>query len=392
MPPKSLVLCKYYSGSANSYGCTAGSSCRFSHDLSSSQSPSSRPPQSTAPPASIKTMCKYVERGGLQACKVGLACAFLHSSYEADEALRRRLWEQRRAKGGDAAAKTATATATTTTNSKAGSKGTGAASTTPTEASEQLSPPPPPPPSSDAGADVEVQWSLPGDGSDDSAGVVFYGAPGLKPSSSTTKPVSGPPNWRKLLAGDGESPKPTESGVSAASESTPSNDTVVVCLDSSISVPPASASPLSFPECQICLSDIVSPPYGLLSCVHSFHLSCLRSWRSSSSAPSALTSVRSCPSCRVSSPFVVPSCTLPASVEEVSLIRSKYKEDKGVRRCRNYDAEQTCQFGSSCLFRHVDSTTGEDVRKMQKPRYMVDEEGNARGVTRQTVMDFIKAD
>jgi len=87
-------------------------------------------------------------------------------------------------------------------------------------------------------------------------------------------------------------------------------------------------------ECGVCLDRVLSKPtaaerrFGLLSdCDHSFCISCIRNWRSTSpmSGMDVNSTLRACPICRKLSYYVVPSITWYSSKEEKQEIVEGYK-------------------------------------------------------------------
>lgn len=87
-------------------------------------------------------------------------------------------------------------------------------------------------------------------------------------------------------------------------------------------------------ECSVCLEAVLSKPtsaerkFGILSeCDHSFCISCIRNWRSSSptSGINMNSAVRACPICRRLSYFVIPSVIWYSSREEKQEIVQSYK-------------------------------------------------------------------
>ncbi|KAI5837869.1 hypothetical protein DFP73DRAFT_531574 [Morchella snyderi] len=121
--------------------------------------------------------------------------------------------------------------------------------------------------------------------------------------------------------------------------------------------------------CAICFE--VPSTYGLLTnCDHIFCLSCIRSWRSSSSSNNNAPSVfspgapddlhktsKTCPLCRVRSKFIVPSSVLPTANSK-EIIVQRYLEKLTTIPCRYFhDSLKTrprpfCPFGNDCHYSH----------------------------------------
>ncbi|KAG6395046.1 hypothetical protein SASPL_145637 [Salvia splendens] len=116
-------------------------------------------------------------------------------------------------------------------------------------------------------------------------------------------------------------------------------------------------------ECSVCLEAVLSKPtsaerkFGILSeCDHSFCISCIRNWRSSSSTSGIHlnSAVRACPLCRRLSYFVIPSVVWYSSSEEKQEIVQSYKTKLRSIDCKHFDfGNGTCPFGTSCFYRHA---------------------------------------
>ncbi|XP_025798941.1 E3 ubiquitin-protein ligase makorin-like isoform X2 [Panicum hallii] len=116
-------------------------------------------------------------------------------------------------------------------------------------------------------------------------------------------------------------------------------------------------------ECGVCLDRVLSKPtakerrFGLLSdCDHSFCISCIRNWRSTSptSGMDVNSTLRACPICRKLSYYVVPSTTWYSSKEGKQEIVEGYKAKLRSIDCKHFDfGKGTCPFGSSCFYKHA---------------------------------------
>ncbi|XP_047944961.1 putative RING-type E3 ubiquitin transferase C3H69 isoform X2 [Salvia hispanica] len=116
-------------------------------------------------------------------------------------------------------------------------------------------------------------------------------------------------------------------------------------------------------ECSVCLEAVLSKPtsaerkFGILSeCDHSFCISCIRNWRSSSpsSGIHVNSAIRACPICRRLSYFVIPSVVWYSSSEEKQEIVQSYKTKLRFIDCKHFDfGNGTCPFGTSCFYRHA---------------------------------------
>ncbi|XP_047125806.1 probable E3 ubiquitin-protein ligase makorin-1 isoform X2 [Hydra vulgaris] len=148
--------------------------------------------------------------------------------------------------------------------------------------------------------------------------------------------------------------------------------------------------------CCICL-DIVkkkaSPNesvFGLLeNCNHPFCLSCIRKWRCSYNQQQSV--VRSCPICRVTSWFVIPSeFWIQDEIEKKELI-GNYKAYLSTISCRNFDQGRgCCQFGTSCFYKHAlpDGTVDKSKPNI---RYREDDQGQSTALTKVVLSQFFDA-
>lgn len=115
-------------------------------------------------------------------------------------------------------------------------------------------------------------------------------------------------------------------------------------------------------ECSVCLEAVLSKPtsaerkFGILSeCDHSFCISCIRNWRSSSPASgiNMNSAVRACPICRRLSYFVIPSVIWYSSREEkqdiVQSYKTKLRYNLGTHFfCISFSDETTCCKFATC--------------------------------------------
>ncbi|OAF64499.1 hypothetical protein A3Q56_07793, partial [Intoshia linei] len=112
--------------------------------------------------------------------------------------------------------------------------------------------------------------------------------------------------------------------------------------------------------CEICMITIFEKKknsekrFGLMqSCDHIFCLGCIRQWRNEFSANRK--NRRKCPICRISSNFVVPSEHFKTHGEEKDEIFENYISALSVIDCKLFKfGKGTCQYGTSCLYRHAD--------------------------------------
>ncbi|KAG1668994.1 hypothetical protein FOA52_000587 [Chlamydomonas sp. UWO 241] len=148
-------------------------------------------------------------------------------------------------------------------------------------------------------------------------------------------------------------------------------------------------------ECGICLEKVLSQPtpsdrrFGLLTCNHPFCLKCIRGWRSKGTADLD-TAVRTCPLCRATTHFVVPSTVWPDGEADKAGIVSGYKAKLGSIDCRLFvRGEGSCPFGTSCFYRHAfPDGTEEPKDPMLLRRYMTGD-GDVRMVSGVRLSDFL---
>ncbi|MEE6477720.1 hypothetical protein FKM82_011601, partial [Ascaphus truei] len=93
--------------------------------------------------------------------------------------------------------------------------------------------------------------------------------------------------------------------------------------------------------------------FGILSnCNHSYCLKCIRKWRSAKQFESKI--IKSCPECRITSNFVIPSEYWVEEKEEKQKLILKYKEAMGNKSCRYFDEGRgNCPFGGNCFYKHA---------------------------------------
>ncbi|KAK9861331.1 hypothetical protein WJX84_010899 [Apatococcus fuscideae] len=115
-------------------------------------------------------------------------------------------------------------------------------------------------------------------------------------------------------------------------------------------------------ECGICLERVLEKEvprerrFGLLSgCFHAFCLPCIRGWRSHlDSGADVDGALRTCPVCRTTSYYVIPSPVWPADQADKERIVGEYKSKLSSIDCRHWNfGENACPFGTSCFYRHV---------------------------------------
>ena len=77
---------------------------------------------------------------------------------------------------------------------------------------------------------------------------------------------------------------------------------------------------------------------------------CIRNWRNAHAQDES----KSCPQCRVFTPFITPSAIWLNDTEKEEAIE-KYKQALGKIPCKWWNYGQgTCPFGTSCFYAHLD--------------------------------------
>ncbi|XP_029653075.1 probable E3 ubiquitin-protein ligase makorin-1 [Octopus sinensis] len=147
-------------------------------------------------------------------------------------------------------------------------------------------------------------------------------------------------------------------------------------------------------ECTICMETVLDkkPPdnrFGLLpNCNHTFCLSCIRKWRSSTLDKDV---IRSCPQCRISSNFVTPSNVWVEDKEQKDKIINDYKEKMRKKPCKYFDMGRSkCPFGDSCFYKHA--YPDGKLASPEKPgsrRHRSDADGTISCISEQLLWEFI---
>ncbi|XP_078524310.1 E3 ubiquitin-protein ligase makorin-1 isoform X2 [Lissotriton helveticus] len=93
--------------------------------------------------------------------------------------------------------------------------------------------------------------------------------------------------------------------------------------------------------------------FGILSnCNHTYCLKCIRKWRSAKQFESKI--IKSCPECRITSNFVIPSEYWIEDKEEKQKLIQKYKEAMSNKSCRYFnEGRGSCPFGGNCFYKHA---------------------------------------
>ncbi|XP_004649078.2 probable E3 ubiquitin-protein ligase makorin-3 [Octodon degus] len=92
--------------------------------------------------------------------------------------------------------------------------------------------------------------------------------------------------------------------------------------------------------------------FGILyGCKHTYCLSCIRTWRSGTQFENRIS--KSCPQCRVSSSFVIPSVYWVEGEEEKEQLIQEYKESLRHKPCMYFaEGRGHCPFGDNCFYKH----------------------------------------
>ncbi|XP_023447166.1 probable E3 ubiquitin-protein ligase makorin-3 [Dasypus novemcinctus] len=93
--------------------------------------------------------------------------------------------------------------------------------------------------------------------------------------------------------------------------------------------------------------------FGILSnCNHTYCLKCIRVWRRAKHFQYRI--IKSCPQCRVTSNFVIPSEFWVEEEEEKQKLIQQYKEAMSNKACRYFDEGRgCCPFGENCFYKHA---------------------------------------
>lgn len=92
--------------------------------------------------------------------------------------------------------------------------------------------------------------------------------------------------------------------------------------------------------------------FGILShCNHTFCLRCIRRWRTAKQFENRI--IKSCPQCRVTSSFVIPSQFWVEEEAEKQRLIEQYKEAMRTQACRYFArGRRGCPFGDQCFYQH----------------------------------------
>ncbi|KXS10733.1 hypothetical protein M427DRAFT_464627 [Gonapodya prolifera JEL478] len=104
-------------------------------------------------------------------------------------------------------------------------------------------------------------------------------------------------------------------------------------------------------ECGVCFESVAlkrDPRFGLMFCDHAFCITCIRQWRQANAQDES----KSCPLCRVFTPFVTPSSVWLMGDDKRRTIEL-YKSKLGAIPCRHFNyGDGQCPFGTSCFYAH----------------------------------------
>lgn len=146
-------------------------------------------------------------------------------------------------------------------------------------------------------------------------------------------------------------------------------------------------------ECGICYERVLDKiggdkKFGLLSCDHSFCLSCIRNWRNNLTGGADIESaLRTCPICRTATHYITPSTIWPKNEEEKQEIISGYKAKLASIDCKHFNfGEGTCPFGTSCMYRHA---YPDGKLEDAAPRRVAVDEGEVKYVQPVMLSDFL---
>ncbi|GCB67395.1 hypothetical protein scyTo_0012136 [Scyliorhinus torazame] len=146
--------------------------------------------------------------------------------------------------------------------------------------------------------------------------------------------------------------------------------------------------------CGICMEVIYEKTnaserrFGILSnCCHTYCLNCIRKWRSAKQFENKI--VKSCPECRITSNFVIPSEYWVEEKEEKQKLIKKYKEAMSSKACRYFDQGRgSCPFGGNCFYKHA--YPDGRLEESQPQRKPIGSMGRYRNQQRTHFWDFIE--
>ena len=123
--------------------------------------------------------------------------------------------------------------------------------------------------------------------------------------------------------------------------------------------------------CEICSDDIGGHGgrFGLLeNCDHVFCLNCIREWRNQREKQDR-ENLRKCPVCRVDSFIIIPSTRFLRGAEKIEE-RERYKSSVAGIPCKNFNyGKGKCQFGTSCMYMHLQEDETRSARRSVAPLY-----------------------
>jgi E3 ubiquitin-protein ligase makorin len=141
-------------------------------------------------------------------------------------------------------------------------------------------------------------------------------------------------------------------------------------------------------ECGICM-ELVLPKgkqFGLLDgCAHIFCVECIREWRSVNTLDKQVK--RSCPLCRCSSHYVIPSSFVPPDDASKAEIIATYHERLTKIPCRHFNfGAGECPFGTSCFYEH--RYRDGSLQQATAPRLKMTEDGEVEAVKKMSLSDM----
>lgn len=112
-------------------------------------------------------------------------------------------------------------------------------------------------------------------------------------------------------------------------------------------------------NCGICMDLVLEKEpscerrFGILEkCNHTFCLGCIRKWRQTRQFDSR--TIRSCPECRISSDFVIPSKFWVEDKEDKDKLIAEYKKALSLKPCKYFkQGRGECPFAGACFYLHA---------------------------------------
>ncbi|KAI8899440.1 hypothetical protein BC833DRAFT_507282, partial [Globomyces pollinis-pini] len=105
-------------------------------------------------------------------------------------------------------------------------------------------------------------------------------------------------------------------------------------------------------DCTICLEPVKSSFGLLVNCDHVFCMDCITTWRKNDGSSMSTEAVRSCPTCRLESIYVIPSDIHLTGQAKTDYVEN-YIQSKADIHCKRFNyGGGFCPFRHTCFFKH----------------------------------------